>query len=130
MIVADSDVLIDYLRNSGPMAARVEVELQSRSFATTAVTAAELWAGARSPRQLAAVETVLGAMAILPLDVAAARKGGEVRRELLLRGEDIGMADCLIAGICISRDCMLLTRNRRHFERIPGLTLAYTVEPD
>ncbi len=34
------------------------------------------------------------------------------------------MADYLIAGICLSRNAMLLTRNRAHFERIPGLHLA------
>ncbi len=130
MIIADSDVLIDYLRNHGAMAARVELELQTRSFGTTAVTAAELWAGARSPRQVAAVEAVLGAMDILPLDAEAAKKGGEVRRDLLVRGEDIGMADCLIAGICMTRSCVLLTRNRRHFERISGLKLSIAGDPD
>ena len=31
------------------------------------------------------------------------------------------MADYLIAGICRSRSAELLTRNRRHFERVPEL---------
>jgi predicted nucleic acid-binding protein len=34
------------------------------------------------------------------------------------------MADSLIAGIVTSNGGTLLTRNRRHFERIPGLKLA------
>jgi predicted nucleic acid-binding protein len=33
------------------------------------------------------------------------------------------MADSLIAGIVLVHDGILLTRNRRHFERIAGLTL-------
>jgi tRNA(fMet)-specific endonuclease VapC len=33
------------------------------------------------------------------------------------------MADCLIAGIALAEDEALLTRNRRHFERVPGLRL-------
>jgi predicted nucleic acid-binding protein len=40
------------------------------------------------------------------------------------RGIDIGMADSLIAGICLVRGATLLTRNRRHYDRIPGLMLA------
>lgn len=124
MIVADTDVLIDYLRGRGPMAARVELELQSRSFGTTAVSAFELWAGAKSPRQSSAIELLLNAMTILPLEQDGARKAAAVRLSLLSRGEDIGMADSLIAGICLSAGAMLITRNRRHFERVQGLKLS------
>jgi predicted nucleic acid-binding protein len=38
-------------------------------------------------------------------------------------GVGIGMGDSLIAGIVLVHDGILLTRNRRHFERVPGLTL-------
>jgi predicted nucleic acid-binding protein len=34
------------------------------------------------------------------------------------------MADSLIAGIVTSNGGALLTRNRRHFERVPGMRLA------
>jgi hypothetical protein len=40
-------------------------------------------------------------------------------------GAAIGMADSLIAGIVLSAGGDLLTRNRRHFERVPGLKLAW-----
>ena len=33
------------------------------------------------------------------------------------------MADYLIAGICLDRNAILLTRNRDHFERVQGLSL-------
>jgi predicted nucleic acid-binding protein len=44
------------------------------------------------------------------------------RQDLEGKGEGIGMADYRIAGICLSRSAILLTRNRRHYERVPGLT--------
>ena len=34
------------------------------------------------------------------------------------------MADSLIAGITLARGGVLMTRNRRHFERVAGLGLA------
>jgi predicted nucleic acid-binding protein len=34
------------------------------------------------------------------------------------------MADYTIAGTCLAHSAILLTRNREHFERVPGLTLA------
>ena len=48
----------------------------------------------------------------------------EIRRSLERSGDSIGMADSLIAGIVTSNGGTLLTRNRRHFERVPGIRLA------
>ena len=42
----------------------------------------------------------------------------------LTAGQTIGMADSLIAGIALAQGRILLTRNRRHFERVSGLELA------
>lgn len=92
------------------------------------MTAFELWAGAKTPRQTSAVELLLGAMNIIPLEEDGARRASDVRKELLARGEDIGMADSLIAGICLNVGGTLLTRHRRHFERIPSLKLSLSPE--
>lgn len=123
MIVADTDVLIDYLAGKEPSAGRVAFELTTTSFATTAVTRFELLAGARTDRQRGLVRILLEAVETLPLDSLAADRAAEVRRELESRGEGLGMADCLIAGIVLAHGGLLLTRNRKHFERVPGLRL-------
>ena len=47
MMVADTDVLIDYLQGRGPGADRIAVELEHAQLCTTAVTRFELRAGAR-----------------------------------------------------------------------------------
>jgi tRNA(fMet)-specific endonuclease VapC len=46
------------------------------------------------------------------------------RRALERQGRPIGMANYLIAGICLARSAELLTGNRAQFERVPGLRLA------
>ena len=63
-------------------------------------------------------------MPALPLDERAADAAAEIRRTLERSGHPIGMADGLIAGIVVSNEGALLTRNRQHFERVPGLRLA------
>lgn len=124
MMIADSDVLIDYLRDRGDWARRIALELESRSFATTAITAFELRSGVRTARQANAVETLLDAIPILPFGPEEARAAAEARRQVEAKGHPIGMADYLIAGVCIANGGVLLTRNRKHFERVPGLKLS------
>ncbi len=124
LIVADTDVLIDSLRGTEPARRRIDQELSAGHLATTVVTAFELLSGARTTAQQTRIESLLGAMTIFPLEFIAADIAARIRRDLESRGEGIGMADYLIAGICLSRNAMLLTRNRGHFRRIPGLHLA------
>jgi tRNA(fMet)-specific endonuclease VapC len=124
MIVADTDVLIDFLAGQDPAAARVALEIQSGDLATTAVTRFELLAGARDRTAEDLVLRLLDALHTLPLDRAAADRGAAIQRSLGRKGGGIGMADSLIAGIVLAHDGMLLTRNRKHFERVEGLKLA------
>jgi tRNA(fMet)-specific endonuclease VapC len=124
VIVADTDVLIDYLTGQEPSASRVALELSTASLGTTAINRFELLAGARSDRQRGLVQTLLDALPALPLDSTAADRAADVRRDLEARGEGIGMADSLIAGIVLTHGAVLLTRNTRHFERVPGLHLS------
>jgi len=97
MIVADTDVLIDYLHGRGE-AETVEVSLSRGVLRTTVITRFELLSGAKTT--------------------------SEIRRALEHSGATVGMADSLIAGIVLSAGGDLLTRNRRHFERVAGLRLA------
>jgi tRNA(fMet)-specific endonuclease VapC len=128
MIVADSDALIDFLRGRG-LADRVAIELETRDFGTTAINAFELRSGSKHERQERRVDDLLSAMTILPVGSPEAKQAARLRIALESKGEGIGMADYLIAGTCIARGALLLTRNRAHFERlIPyGLTLASAV---
>lgn len=125
MIVADSDVLIDWLKlkAKGSVAA-VDDALEREELATTAITAYQLWGGARSERARRDVRSLLELMiAILPFDDRAAERAGAAYRELSGAGLVIGRADLYIAGICLAADAPLLTRNRREFERVRGLRL-------
>ena len=121
LIVADSDVLIDALRGREEALARVERDLETGALATTAVTAFELRSGARDDKTRDQVETLLAALPILPFDDDAADHAASARRALEANGAPIGMADYMIAGICLSRSAEMLTRNRGHFERIEAL---------
>ena len=113
MIVADTDVLIDFLSGRGPGAKRVPLEVRRGQLHTTVVNQFE-----------AIIRSLLGAMTTLSLDASAADQAARIRRDMERQGQSIGMGDSLIAGIVILHEGTLLTRNRRHFDRVPGLKLA------
>lgn len=67
-------------------------------------------------------EIALRQLPIMPLDSSAAAEFDRLRQSTALR--KIGRADLLIAAITLANRATLVTRNVRHFERIPGLRLA------
>jgi tRNA(fMet)-specific endonuclease VapC len=123
MTIADTDVLIDYLAGKGEAGA-VEGLLRRGAIRTTVISRFELLSGAKTPNQLARLVQLLAAVPSLGLDDAAADAASEIRRSLERSGNPIGMANSLIAGIVTANGGTLLTRNRRHFERVPGIRLA------
>lgn len=124
MIVADSDVLIDALRGREPGRGRIALELEAGRLATTSVSVFELESGAKTAKERSKVDALLAALTVFAFDTSAAESAASIRRHLESRGHGLAMADYLIAGICVSRSAILLTRNRSHFERVPGLTLS------
>lgn len=123
MIIADTDVLIDYLAGTQPAADRVLAYAESDSLQTSSITCFELLSGARYGKRGDTVRCLVGAIPVLPLDREAASMAADVRQQLARGGASIGMADSLIAGIALVNNLPLLTRNRKHFENVEGLRL-------
>ncbi len=111
MMVADTDVLIDFLEGRAPVAERIALELERGELRTTAVTRFELLAGAKTARQQRVVGELVAGLPCLSLDESGADAAAEIRRALEREGVPIGMADSLIAGIVVAHNGILLTRN-------------------
>ncbi|MGC2659983.1 MAG: type II toxin-antitoxin system VapC family toxin [Bryobacteraceae bacterium] len=121
MIVADTDVLIDFLTGAQPVKDQIANYINTDELQTTAVSCFELLSGAGENKRGHAVRQLLESLGVLPLDRAAARHAADVRRKLDRTGQKIGMGDSLIAGIALAHGLPLFTRNRVHFERVENL---------
>ncbi len=124
--VLDSDVLIDYLRGVDPGRALVRRLRATLAFRVTAISAFELALGRGYARDPASADTLLAAPCLM-LTREAGIRAGAVQRELRAAGAGIDMRDAMQAGICLEAGLPLVTRNVRHFARVPGLQI---VEPD
>ncbi|MGI9016275.1 MAG: type II toxin-antitoxin system VapC family toxin [Euzebya sp.] len=121
-LVADTDLIIDFLRGRGTGAALVPGWLQTRRLRLSVVTLFELRSGFDWAAREGRIESLfLGGP--IDFDRRAALEAGAIDSDLRRSGNRIGVADVQQAGICRSRGLPLATRNTRHFERIDGLEL-------
>lgn len=128
LVVADTDVVIDFLRGGEPGASALRGPLSEDRLRFTAVTAFELRVGTDFLDRRRDIVSLLAGRT-LPLDALAAIRGGEVYARLRQAGEEIGIKDSLQAGICLRYELELLTRNIAHFRRVLGLRLAPVDKP-
>ena len=121
MIVADTDVLMDALRHHGPSVERVSGAIRRQTLATTTVTAFELLSGGKDENRLRRIRDLVEPLRWFAFDRNATEMAARTRRLLEAEGRTIGMPDLMIVGICLAQGLPLLTRNRRHFDRVPDL---------
>ena len=110
-VLVDTDILIDHLRGVRRFEPGTDVVRYS------VVTRAELYAGRGTEE--GRVDTLLAPFDELAVDRTVAERAGRLRREHGLR-----LPDALIAATALEFDLRLLTRNRRDFESVSGLSLA------
>jgi predicted nucleic acid-binding protein len=101
--------------------------LSPNGLAVSIVSLGELYEGAFGSidpaARLVRYREFLSPFPVLPLTDPIMEHFGKMRAELRLQGNLILDFDLLIAATAIDHSLILLTRNRRHFERIPGLDL-------
>jgi tRNA(fMet)-specific endonuclease VapC len=122
----DSDVVAGYLK--GQDSARILLEpLFPDGLAISIITYAEVYEGVYYGRDRRRHEqgfrAFLRAVAVLYLTQVVARRYAVLRGRLRQQGQLIDQPDLFIAATALQHDLILVTRNRQHFERVPGLQL-------
>lgn len=91
----------------------------------SAITLGELQYGAeksaRRLQNLQAIEHFSARLEVLPFSAKAAIHYGQIRTELERAGTPVGPHDMLIAAHARSEGLIVVTNNRREFDRISGL---------
>jgi tRNA(fMet)-specific endonuclease VapC len=122
MVCLDTDFLVAYLRKDSAAKSKLEeLETMQEPLHTTIINAFELYKGAHkskdSKTELAKVEILLDAFFLLALDRDSAKAAGALHD----KSNPIGESDLLIGSIALANKQTLITRNIKHFERVPGL---------
>ena len=124
--LVDSDWVADYLKGRAPIVQQLD-RLAPDGLAISLITFGEIYEGiyyGRDPRgHEAGFRSLLRVIDVLALNRAILRRFARIRGQLRRQGQLIGDLDILIAATALEHDLTLLTRNRRHFDRIPELKL-------
>ena len=127
-MIADTTLLVDRLRRDAA-AREATSRLESEGVALWIPPPAvfELWEGAeradRPEDEVRRIEAVLADYTVMAFERRHAARAGRLSGALLRRGTMIDPIDAEIAGMALEERLPVLTRNVRHFERLPGLRI-------
>ncbi len=122
LLVVDTDVLIDYLRDQPEAVAFLEGTEQP--LATSVITVAELYVGVRDGEERRRLDAFVEAFDVLALDRAPALRAGLWRRQYG-PSHGTGLADAVIAASAEAAGATLVTLNRRHFPMLAEVVVPY-----
>ncbi|BAU15224.1 hypothetical protein LEP3755_57810 [Leptolyngbya sp. NIES-3755] len=122
MILIDSDILIDVLRNQQIAVERLLALSESETLAVGVVTQMELIVGCQNMSELRRVERLLSGFEIQDLTIDISRRAVDLLRTYRL-SHGLLMADALIAATALVNQISFLTRNQRDYRFIDELEL-------
>jgi tRNA(fMet)-specific endonuclease VapC len=122
----DSDWIIDHLAGRREAVALLN-RLAEDGFGISLITYIEVYEGILGGHDPAASErlfkTLIAEMPVLPISRAIGRRAAATRKSLRSQGLPLPLTDVLIAATAIHHDLTLVTRNLKHYQRIPDLKL-------
>ena len=119
----DTDALIDLLEKE-PLSKVIELAVRYE-LKISAVVYFEFMVGAYRVKRLDLRTLVNKYFEVLPVTREVADKAARIESELMEKGELLEARDLIIAATAITRNAMLLTRNKKHYQRLKKYGLKF-----
>lgn len=127
-MILDTSFVIDLMDNEENAAKKYhELLRRGEPQKLTVVTLFEIYSGiiqcTMPEEEKNKVQKIVAGQILLHLDPNAAKMAGKIDGESSIKGQKIEPTDSMIAGIALIKKDTLLTRNVKHFSRIPELEI-------
>jgi len=119
----DTVALIDLLEKE-PLSKIIELAVRY-DLKISAVVYFEFMVGAYRVKRLDLRTLVNKYFEVLPVTREVADKAARIESELMEKGELLEARDLIIAATAITRNAMLLTRNKKHYQRLKKYGLKF-----
>jgi tRNA(fMet)-specific endonuclease VapC len=125
-MILDSSFIIDlFNRNAGAMNLAQDIE-GGESIKISTISVYEVYFGITGEKKLKRADEFFDNSIILDLTKTTAKRAATLRLDLQRKGSLIDAEDCMIAATALLENETIVTRNVKHFSRIPGVkTLTY-----
>ena len=120
-MILDTSFLIALLINKPEAVKKASLIEEEEIIKITSISVFELMKGIKKENHREKVMELMNNLVVLDLTKESAYEAGLISKALILKGKEIEPEDCMIAGIAIVNNEVLLTRNIKHFERVEGL---------
>lgn len=122
MYCLDTNIIIEILRNNLDLVDKVERISGSGGIFITTITLCELYKGAylssKRDFDIRLIEDFLSEVDVVGFDIDACKEFGQLYVNLKNLGGMVPEADLMIAAIAKSNELVLITRDKKHFEKI------------
>ncbi len=125
MVCVDTDFLVAFSRKDRDATSKFEEMLHNTpNLCVTPISCMEMFEGAfksKNDEKKKKTREILSMFTILEFDMESSEESGRLLNYLQGEGTKIGDMDTIIGAIALRHGETILTRNGRHFEKIPGL---------
>ena len=127
-MIADTSFLIDIMRSDKDAIKKAEeIEKNGNTIAVSSISIFELFVGValsiKQDQERNKINRILNGLSIISFDGDSAKEAGRISAQKRKHGSTIEPEDSMIAGICLRRNEILITRNIKHFNDIEGLKI-------
>jgi tRNA(fMet)-specific endonuclease VapC len=127
----DTNMCIYWFKGINGVDHRIE-SLDIDDVAISAITLAELLYGAYNSsnieKNLSRIKVFEDAVNVLSLDRECLEQFAKIKSKLKSDGKILDDFDILIGATAIKNDCIIVTNNIKHFERIEGIKIENWIE--
>ena len=121
-VVADTSVLIDFLKGKDPISSEVEKLLIENRLIITGIIIAELLQGVKNKKEEYKILVLSEAVEVLEIPTHIWFKTGKISSSLRKKEISIPLTDIAIATLAIEHNLSVFTLDG-HFKKIPGVKL-------
>jgi hypothetical protein len=121
-VIADTSVLIEFLKGNEPISREVERLLKENRIITTGIIIAELLQGVKNKKEEYKILVFSEAVEILELPAITWIKAGKISSSLRRKGINLPITDVALSALATEYDLSVFTLDN-HFKQIPDIKL-------
>ena len=123
IVCLDTSILIEFFRKTHKEKTVLYRLSSNYDFAVSSITIFEIYSGVKGDSQIKFWNNMLKSVEVIEFNASIAKLASTINSELKKSNRRIDIRDLFIGATAIDMGIPLATLNKKHFQRLPNLTL-------